>query len=209
VTPKRRVWLSCPPGYGHLAMVGRLAQDLAAENEFEVTLLTSPAFVSEAERHGIQAIGVGRPWAEHEVERGFPELVGPDGVISGMTVFVLAGAESLRDMVTLAEVGAPDAIVFDWPTDYAGAALAQLLGVPGVAMMTSEMVPPEIFEHMSKPIADLTGRSAEPVSLYLSPFPPALAADRPAVDVTRVQYSTLSFDRETTHLRTSSTMPGQ
>lgn len=195
---RRKIWVTCPPGFGHLGPSAALARDLAAIPGADVVIVTSPSFVETVEHVGLRGRAVGRRWLEHEVEVGFPELVGADGSIGMARVFTRAASEALPDMLRLAETERPDLVVYDWPTDYAGAAVARVLRVPNVALMTSAMVERDLFDALSAPVDELvrsttTAGAGAATARFLTPFPPILSVEDPAVETHPIRYAATDF----------------
>ena len=138
-----RIWCSTPPGFGHFGPTAPLASAMLDAGH-DVRVVTSPPFVSVVERAGLPAIGLGRPWVEERVEDTFPECC-VDGIPRMSLVFEAAATEMLEAMLEEAARSRPDLITWVWPVEYAGAVAASALGVPGIAIATSAVVPLDLY----------------------------------------------------------------
>lgn len=194
------IWCSTPPGFGHFGPTAPLARALLDAGH-DVRVVTSRPFVPVVERAGLPALGLGRPWLEERVEDAFPECC-VDGIPHMSLVFEVAATEMLEALLDEAARSRPDLITWVWPVDYAGAVAASVLGVPGIAIATSAVVPLDLYASIG---GGPLGRLREGVGLEEDPghrwlvdmphvtfFPATLdPTEDHQVPIERVQYEAL------------------
>jgi UDP:flavonoid glycosyltransferase YjiC (YdhE family) len=139
-----RVLLTCVPGFGHLLPLVPLARGFQ-DRGHEVRVATSPMFVPEVRRWGLDGVGAGLDWLESapdEVEVG---AGAPDGPGRISWIFRAAAPEPmLRDLQELSTTWRPDLVVFD-NVERGGLLFAELTGTPYVYLAHDSVLPSSLL----------------------------------------------------------------